>query len=161
LQFRRFETSLTREPRRVDVCPPTSHKKIKVEPASKALWFKNILKMDAVQQNNYIQCAAPPSENFKLWLQTLWCTFAELICMKDLPSRRELVRIGSETIIIPVPLQTYFMRNCSNITYHSLWEKIVFIWSTREPYALSRWLSSTCNSMWFHIHWINVWDVWG
>jgi hypothetical protein len=51
--------------------------------------------------------------------------------------------MGSETMMRPVPLQTYFMRNCSSITYHSLCRKILFIWCVRDLYALLKWFNST------------------
>lgn len=43
------------------------------------------------------------------------------------PATLELVIIGKDTTTIPVPLQTYFMRNCSRTTYHSLCENIEFM----------------------------------
>jgi hypothetical protein len=68
--------------------------------------------------------------------------------------------MGMDTMIIPVQLHTYFMRNCSNITYQRRWEKMVFIWSTRELYALSRWLNSTCKSMTYLVE-FEVLTAWG
>lgn len=147
----RFLTSLTRKSKRVSCFPPTSNKNMEGESTSKTQWLKSLwcwIKLNRTVTYSVSHHHQKPS-NFSY----IHCNvhFLNLLVSKIYnicsPSRREPVRMGSDTMIIPVPLQTYFMRNCSNITYHSRCEKIVFIWSTREPYALSRWLSSTYKSI--------------
>lgn len=62
------------------------------------------------------------------------------------PATLELVIIGRETTTIPVPLQTYFIRNCSRTTYHNLWVNTAFMCWTRDLYAFCKWIFSTCKN---------------
>ena len=48
--------------------------------------------------------------------------YSVLSLMAAAPARSALreVRIGMEMSTMPAPVQPYFIRNCSSITYHSL-----------------------------------------
>lgn len=41
------------------------------------------------------------------------------------------VMMGTATITRPLPLHTYFMRNCSSMTYHRRLNRIRLIWEDR------------------------------
>ena len=75
------------------------------------------------------------------------CTVRILCTRKKLPEFFDTfpppVNIGNETITIPVPLQTYFIKNCSNTTYQSFCKNILSFCLTKDWKALCKWDSST------------------